>query len=113
MNTIVTRNWKKESNNSRNLRLLLKQLDWEKCYTNLLSNRMGRKNHTDSNDQKIDIFTEFGNAQKQHNNTIKTNLGSNDAYNVDVIEKINRELNKIINMNKNDKQTVYSHKMSY
>lgn len=46
---------------------------------------------------------EFGKALTRHNNTIKTHFKLNEAYNSDVMEKINGELEKIINSSNNDR----------
>lgn len=65
-------------------------------------NDAGKNKQTNSPTQPIGVtnqaITEIVNAIKRHNNTIKTHFKLSEAYNLDVLEKINRavgEMNKI------------------
>lgn len=65
-------------------------------------NDAGKNKQTNSPTQPIGVtnqaITEIANAIKRHNSTIKTHFKLSEAYNLDVLEKINRavcEMNKI------------------
>lgn len=67
---------------------------------NALKNENSEKNNLSGNSTELkNLLGEFETALKAHNNTIKTHFKLNDAYNMAVIDRIEKEMGNLNKMN--------------
>lgn len=82
-----------------------KQIDDTKCRIADLENNKQTISESQSQTIMSSAIIEIGNAIKRHNNTIKTHLKLSEAYNLDVMEKINNTMHEINKINDNNKHS--------
>lgn len=82
-----------------------KQIDDTKCRIADLENNKQTISESQSQTIMSGAIIEIGNAIKRHNNTIKTHLKLSEAYNLDVMEKINNTMHEINKINDNNKHS--------